>query len=442
MVFALLAACAPPCAEGPRFTDPDDLAPSGMLDAIETRWDEWMGWTHVDDLCISTVQVADVDEGIGALTQDDHRITVDPEALDPGGVLESQLCRALYRERGYSWAPPLLFGSEDIFAAECAARPEGLGYFRVGEDVCGDRFQSDTDRFFADLFVDYSPRDDGGLGATLGEQREIALRAGDDWHTLEWAAVGDRLALLRTTDRRAAIEWIDLESDSVVRGLDIEVSGSDVLRLFGGLQAGALWWERADFTTEIVTLVPEQEPTSTDVVDPGRAYDGVVDEGSLFATDGPFGTIAAYDLADAARTDLELPAIQSEAPEMLAGAVHATPGGVLVELNEAEIEESDDTVTISVYREPLARFDTDSDTWAELTEMPEFDGSMLAPERVMVGATFGDFPVLGAYDEATDRFLVSDDLCLEGSVQFVGDRAWQITVEDEVVIAKPIDLAM
>ncbi len=443
MMFALLAACASPCVDRPRFADPHDLAPEGMLETIEARWDEWIGWTNVADLCVSTVQVADVQDGVGALTQDDSRITVDPEALDPERILQGQLCRALYRERGYSWAPPHLFADEDAFAAACEVQPESLGYFAIGDSVCGHELASNTDRFFEELFVDYSPRDDGQLAAVLGEPREIALPTDGLWHTVQWVPVGQRIAVLRVTDLHAVIEWVDLDQASGMRGLELDVSGYDVLRLFGGLERGALWWETPDFTTSLVALEPDLEPTAVDVADPGWAYDGVVSEGTFYATGGVLGTIEAYRLDDGSRIDPALPAIVSAAPEIVAGALHASPGGVLAELYEAEIEQTEDTVNVGVYRAPLDRYDGASDTWTELTEQPQFDGSALAPSGVMAGPTFGAYPLLAAYDSGADRFLVSDDLCLDGvgDIEFVGDRWWRIAVADEVVIAEPIDLS-
>jgi hypothetical protein len=444
MLWALLA-CTEPCAERPRFGDPHDLARAGMLEAIEERWDEWTSWTRVDDLCISTVQVAEVEDGIGALTQDDDRITIDPAANDPGGALETQLCRALYRERGYAWAPPALFGSEDAFAAQCAAQPEGLGYFRLGEPVCGDRFETEQDRFFAEeLFVDYSPRDDGRLGVVPGEAHAMALSGDGDWRSFQWVPIGDRLAVLRVAGLEVAVDWVDLAAGTVERGVELEVGAYDVVRLFGGLDEGAIWWEHADFTTSLAALRPGEAASWIAVPDPGWAYQGVVNEGALYATGGVFGAIESYALADGVRSDPTLPAIESAAPEILAGALHAAPGAVLAELYEAEIESSKDTVSVGIYRETLDRLDCESRTWTELTSTPDFAGSALAPEGVIVGRTYGGYPLLGAYEASSDRFLLADDLCLEDGddVQLVGGAAWRITVADDQVTAARLDLAL
>lgn len=467
LALALAGAGCAPCDGEAEVVDPDGLLSEEERAALADTWADLNLWAGEGRVCVDSIEVAEVEGGGSLLVHGlaGVRVVVDPDGAS-AAALRARFCEALDDREGLSDRAPGLLDPEDEaalsggalaearaaeFVDVCACGVPDVAWLAEVEAACGSSPLSERDVFFATEVFPHLPagRNDGALATEVGEAVRVSDALPDGGNVLGYAPLGDALLVLAfARDDATEVETVQAVAVDLDAGVATELaawSGDVYADVFGGLDEAVVAVTEGDVRTlhrvDAATWAVEAAPGGWD----GSVEDGVVGEGVLYVGDDFVGSgpVTAIDLATGDAVEIALPGATTAESTLLQGMVPAA-GGFAAWAVEATVVVDGDATLIGVADDLLLRWDAVTG-WEEVARDVWLVTAGATADGRMVGTLPGGAEdVLAAYDLATDRLLVSDEVCLAETERpdvVVGDRAWTVRTEGGEIVLTPVALA-
>ena len=433
IAFGLLAACSPPvgcpCLEpelvdvGCPYPEPEFIDVSGEwsadeLEELRTAFDAWTADAGEGRVCIDRVEVDRVPQGVALDHSSGAVVRIDVTIGDRAVAMYQALCRELDLREDLS---SRLDGGIDDYAEACEDGRVDYGWVEEVEAACGGTALTATDELMREVVYPLAPRArvDGDVHVVEEEALRIPGLLAGGWTIERTVRDGEALVLGLHEGGISRLVRVDPGTGATTQLFEIELMDLDD-KLSGGPGGAVLLIDVPEVSGRMMVVLDEGVLLAVPNTVPMR---GVVADGWYYAVAG--SVISAVDLSSGWSTTVPVPA-PSGWSEVNPNYLYALPAGFAATVANADGDES------------LYQYDPAASSYRLL--LPDADAfsaySSLGGDRIGIFAEGRAGTVLAVFDIATDRLLVSDDVCVDRQANAsTSDRMWWVEADgDDVVL--------